>query len=291
MMFFFFFSLMYFLLLSWLKLIAKVNERFERFGVSLVISLHQPTGLKEGHRPSYYLFNMIHFPSSRHRHRRLPCFLPSYVVPLALRDCALGERDVLVVQPCLGEVLIPVKWWAFARAGFWFLPCGFSPGALSLQRAGPFLDSAVDGGALCREKAGRVHHPRSAPQERSGLPSPGGPRLGQGEAQCQYRPVIPRELLRKMMLLVSLAPPWAISLLYRRQNCSEESAERRHCDEVCELRHGGKMLTVIPWLLVFATFLGGRLRVMWQNLNEKWRHACPCTFRCLLKGPNSASHK
>ncbi|XP_037110092.1 RNA helicase Mov10l1 isoform X3 [Syngnathus acus] len=37
--------------------------------------------------------------------RRLPCFLPFYDVPQALRDCAAGQKDVLVVQPCLGEVL------------------------------------------------------------------------------------------------------------------------------------------------------------------------------------------
>ncbi|XP_051916639.1 RNA helicase Mov10l1 [Hippocampus zosterae] len=41
----------------------------------------------------------------RLRNRRLPCFLPSYAVPQTLRDCAAGQRDVLVVQPCLGEVL------------------------------------------------------------------------------------------------------------------------------------------------------------------------------------------
>ncbi|XP_077452584.1 RNA helicase Mov10l1 isoform X2 [Stigmatopora argus] len=37
--------------------------------------------------------------------RRLPSFIPSYAVPLSLRTCVAGKKDVLVVQPCLGEVL------------------------------------------------------------------------------------------------------------------------------------------------------------------------------------------
>ncbi|XP_062277505.1 RNA helicase Mov10l1 [Scomber scombrus] len=37
--------------------------------------------------------------------RRLPSFLPTYPVPQALRDCVQANNDVLVVQPCLGEVL------------------------------------------------------------------------------------------------------------------------------------------------------------------------------------------
>ncbi|XP_044049108.1 RNA helicase Mov10l1 [Siniperca chuatsi] len=39
--------------------------------------------------------------------RRLPNFLPNYPVPQALRDCVEAQSDVLVVQPCLGEVLSP----------------------------------------------------------------------------------------------------------------------------------------------------------------------------------------
>ncbi|XP_063767729.1 RNA helicase Mov10l1 [Eleginops maclovinus] len=39
--------------------------------------------------------------------RRLPNFLPNYPLPLALRACVEAQRDVLVVQPCLGEVLSP----------------------------------------------------------------------------------------------------------------------------------------------------------------------------------------
>ncbi|CAJ1056264.1 RNA helicase Mov10l1 isoform X1 [Xyrichtys novacula] len=39
--------------------------------------------------------------------RRLPNFLPSYQVPQALRDCMEAKSDVLVIKPCLGEVLSP----------------------------------------------------------------------------------------------------------------------------------------------------------------------------------------
>ncbi|XP_035988416.1 RNA helicase Mov10l1 isoform X3 [Fundulus heteroclitus] len=43
----------------------------------------------------------------RLRKRRLPNFLPSFPVPKALRDCVESQKDVLVVEPCLGEVLTP----------------------------------------------------------------------------------------------------------------------------------------------------------------------------------------
>ncbi|XP_031722662.1 RNA helicase Mov10l1 [Anarrhichthys ocellatus] len=39
--------------------------------------------------------------------RQLPNFLANYPLPQALRDCVEAENDVLVVQPCLGEVLSP----------------------------------------------------------------------------------------------------------------------------------------------------------------------------------------
>ncbi|KAM4734595.1 RNA helicase Mov10l1 [Anableps anableps] len=38
--------------------------------------------------------------------RRLPNFLPSFPVPKALKDCVESQKDVLAVQPCLGEVSI-----------------------------------------------------------------------------------------------------------------------------------------------------------------------------------------
>lgn len=46
--------------------------------------------------------------SSRLANRRLPQFLPNYPVPQALRDCVEAQSDVLVVEPCLGEVSLPV---------------------------------------------------------------------------------------------------------------------------------------------------------------------------------------
>ncbi|KAM9753147.1 RNA helicase Mov10l1 [Menidia menidia] len=39
--------------------------------------------------------------------RRLPNFLANFPVPHALRDCVETQKDVLVFQPCLGEVLTP----------------------------------------------------------------------------------------------------------------------------------------------------------------------------------------
>ncbi|MED6252953.1 hypothetical protein ATANTOWER_019772 [Ataeniobius toweri] len=37
----------------------------------------------------------------------MPNFLQCFPVPKALRDCVESQKDVLVVQPCLGEVLSP----------------------------------------------------------------------------------------------------------------------------------------------------------------------------------------
>ncbi|XP_008274336.1 RNA helicase Mov10l1 [Stegastes partitus] len=41
--------------------------------------------------------------------RRLPVFMPNYPVPQTLRDCVEAQTDVLVVQPCLGQVLSPAN--------------------------------------------------------------------------------------------------------------------------------------------------------------------------------------
>lgn len=40
--------------------------------------------------------------------RRLPNFLPNYPLPKALRDCVEAQNDILVVQPCLGEVCVHI---------------------------------------------------------------------------------------------------------------------------------------------------------------------------------------
>ncbi len=37
--------------------------------------------------------------------RHLPNFLGNYGVPQALRDCVEGQRDVLIAQPALAEVM------------------------------------------------------------------------------------------------------------------------------------------------------------------------------------------
>uniref|UniRef100_A0A4W6FMT7 RNA helicase n=1 Tax=Lates calcarifer TaxID=8187 RepID=A0A4W6FMT7_LATCA len=55
----------------------------------------------------YHLFFYATFSTSRLTKRRLPNFLPNYPVPQALKDCVEAQSDVLVVQPCLGEVLSP----------------------------------------------------------------------------------------------------------------------------------------------------------------------------------------
>ncbi|XP_061629680.1 RNA helicase Mov10l1 isoform X2 [Phyllopteryx taeniolatus] len=56
--------------------------------------------------PSHVITLTAHHSTlNRLPNRRLPCFLPYYVVPQPLRDCVAGQKDVLVVQPCLGEVL------------------------------------------------------------------------------------------------------------------------------------------------------------------------------------------
>uniref|UniRef100_A0A3Q3A978 Mov10 like RISC complex RNA helicase 1 n=1 Tax=Kryptolebias marmoratus TaxID=37003 RepID=A0A3Q3A978_KRYMA len=51
--------------------------------------------------------------------RRLPNFLPNYPVPQALRDCVEAQRDVLVAQPSLGEVLSPFNMQSRFSALLW----------------------------------------------------------------------------------------------------------------------------------------------------------------------------
>lgn len=50
----------------------------------------------------------IDFRTCRLTKRRLPTFLPNFPLPQALRDCVEAQSDVLVIQPCLGEVSVPV---------------------------------------------------------------------------------------------------------------------------------------------------------------------------------------
>ncbi|XP_058500594.1 RNA helicase Mov10l1 [Solea solea] len=51
--------------------------------------------------------------------RRLPQFLPNFPVPQALKDCVERQSDVLVVQPCLGELLSPSNMRARFSALLW----------------------------------------------------------------------------------------------------------------------------------------------------------------------------
>ncbi|CAG08644.1 unnamed protein product, partial [Tetraodon nigroviridis] len=41
--------------------------------------------------------------------RKLPDFLPTYLLPQALANCVEAQMDVFAVQPCLGEVLSPLN--------------------------------------------------------------------------------------------------------------------------------------------------------------------------------------
>uniref|UniRef100_A0A8C4HEP8 RNA helicase n=1 Tax=Dicentrarchus labrax TaxID=13489 RepID=A0A8C4HEP8_DICLA len=51
--------------------------------------------------------------------RRLPNFLHNYPLPQALRDCVDADNDVLVVKPCLGEVLSPLNMHSRFSALLW----------------------------------------------------------------------------------------------------------------------------------------------------------------------------
>lgn len=47
-------------------------------------------------------------PTYRLTKRRLPNFLPNYPLPQLLRDCVEAQSDILVAQPSLGEVGLPM---------------------------------------------------------------------------------------------------------------------------------------------------------------------------------------
>ncbi|KAF3688597.1 RNA helicase Mov10l1 [Channa argus] len=58
-----------------------------------------------------------HYP--RLTKRQLPNFIHNHPVPKALRDCVEAQSDVLVVEPCLGEVLSPSNMHARFSALLW----------------------------------------------------------------------------------------------------------------------------------------------------------------------------
>ncbi|XP_061679287.1 RNA helicase Mov10l1 isoform X2 [Syngnathoides biaculeatus] len=56
--------------------------------------------------PSHVITLTAHLSTpKRFPNRLMPFFLPHYLVPQPVRDCVAGQKDILVVQPCLGEVL------------------------------------------------------------------------------------------------------------------------------------------------------------------------------------------
>uniref|UniRef100_A0A8C4HGL1 RNA helicase n=1 Tax=Dicentrarchus labrax TaxID=13489 RepID=A0A8C4HGL1_DICLA len=69
--------------------------------------------------PSHVITVSIDFPTCRLTKRRLPNFLHNYPLPQALRDCVDADNDVLVVKPCLGEVLSPLNMHSRFSALLW----------------------------------------------------------------------------------------------------------------------------------------------------------------------------
>ncbi|XP_013876270.1 RNA helicase Mov10l1 [Austrofundulus limnaeus] len=79
--------------------------------------------------------------------RRLPNFLPSFPVPKALRDCVEAQSDVLVAQPCLGEVLSPFNMQSRFSALLW----------LEELHAEKEVKELTISGALLRKGAASLH--------------------------------------------------------------------------------------------------------------------------------------
>ncbi|KAM8752011.1 RNA helicase Mov10l1 isoform 2-T2 [Acanthopagrus schlegelii] len=79
--------------------------------------------------------------------RRLPSFLQHYPLPQALRDCVESTNDVLVFQPCLGEVLSPCNMHSRFSALLW----------LEELHAESEMREFTISGALLRKGAGYLH--------------------------------------------------------------------------------------------------------------------------------------
>uniref|UniRef100_A0A671YK80 Mov10 like RISC complex RNA helicase 1 n=1 Tax=Sparus aurata TaxID=8175 RepID=A0A671YK80_SPAAU len=80
-------------------------------------------------------------------HRRLPSFLQHYPLPQALRDCVESTNDVLVFQPCLGEVLSPCNMHSRFSALLWLE---------ELHAEGEMREFTISG-AFLRKGAGYLH--------------------------------------------------------------------------------------------------------------------------------------
>uniref|UniRef100_A0A671YKU0 RNA helicase n=1 Tax=Sparus aurata TaxID=8175 RepID=A0A671YKU0_SPAAU len=79
--------------------------------------------------------------------RRLPSFLQHYPLPQALRDCVESTNDVLVFQPCLGEVLSPCNMHSRFSALLWLE---------ELHAEGEMREFTISG-AFLRKGAGYLH--------------------------------------------------------------------------------------------------------------------------------------
>ncbi|XP_035520313.1 RNA helicase Mov10l1 [Morone saxatilis] len=69
--------------------------------------------------PSHVITVSVPKDTPRLTKRRLPNFLPNYPLPQAIRDCVDADNDVLVVKPCLGEVLSPLNMHSRFSALLW----------------------------------------------------------------------------------------------------------------------------------------------------------------------------
>ncbi|XP_043980050.1 RNA helicase Mov10l1 isoform X2 [Gambusia affinis] len=84
--------------------------------------------------------------------RRLPNFLPTFPVPKALRDCVESQKDVLAVQPCLGEALSPSNMYSRFSTLLWLEELNserelreFSISGALLRKGGAYLHLDVVG--------------------------------------------------------------------------------------------------------------------------------------------------
>ncbi|XP_053740510.1 RNA helicase Mov10l1 isoform X3 [Synchiropus splendidus] len=86
-------------------------------------------------------------PTLRLSQRRLPTFLPSYPLPQAFRDAVDARSDVLVIEPCLGEVLSAANMHARFSALLW----------LEELHAEKELQEFTIHGALLRKGSSHLH--------------------------------------------------------------------------------------------------------------------------------------
>ncbi|XP_062857767.1 RNA helicase Mov10l1 [Trichomycterus rosablanca] len=98
-------------------------------------------------RPAQVVTVMAPAPPIRLSRRHLPNFLGNYPVPQALRDCVEAKKDVLVVQPALGEPLSPSSMVARFSALLWLE---------ELQAESELREFSISG-AFLKKGAGYLH--------------------------------------------------------------------------------------------------------------------------------------